>query len=58
VLESFILRLVAADRCAGRVTGEVEVVGTRQRIAVTGVAELLAALGRSPDEPPEADAET
>jgi len=50
VLDSFVLRLVARDRAAGRIAGEVEVVCTGERIAITSVGELLAVLGRSSDD--------
>jgi hypothetical protein len=41
VLDSYVVRLVARDRAAGRIAGEVEVVSTGLRVAVTSVEELL-----------------
>jgi hypothetical protein len=44
VLDSYVVRLVARDRAAGRIAGEVEIVSTGLRVAVTSVEELLAVL--------------
>jgi hypothetical protein len=48
VLDSYVVRLVARDRAAGRIAGEVEIVSTGLRVAVTSVEELLAVLAGEP----------